>query len=91
MALQILVSPAGDGWAVRSEAFDNELLFEAGGRAEAAARALADRISAGTVWINKHGMIQPDPPFGGVRQSGIGVQFGAEGLRECTNVKTIIS
>ena len=57
----------------------------------ARARALADRISAGTVWINKHGMIQPNAPFGGVRQSGIGVQFGAEGLRECTNVKTIIS
>jgi hypothetical protein len=42
MALQILVSPAGDGWAVRSEAFDNELIFKAGGRAEAAARTLAD-------------------------------------------------
>ena len=45
MALQILVAPAGEGWAVRSEAFDNELLFEAGGRAEAAARALADRYA----------------------------------------------
>lgn len=40
--------------------------------------------------INKHGMIQPNAPFGGVRQSGIGVQFGTAGLRECTNVKTII-
>ncbi|MFI0397208.1 aldehyde dehydrogenase family protein [Paracoccus jiaweipingae] len=55
------------------------------------ARALADRISAGTVWINKHGAIQPNAPFGGVRQSGIGVQFGVEGLRECTNVKVIIT
>jgi hypothetical protein len=45
MALQILVSPAGQGWAVRSEAFDSDLLFEAGGRAEAAARALADRYA----------------------------------------------
>lgn len=54
------------------------------------ARKLADRISAGTVWINKHGAIQPNAPFGGVRQSGIGVQFGVEGLRQCTNVKTII-
>ena len=45
MALQILVAPVGDGWAVRSEAFDNELIFEAGGRAEAAARALADRYA----------------------------------------------
>ncbi|WBU59967.1 aldehyde dehydrogenase family protein [Paracoccus albus] len=55
------------------------------------ARKLADKISAGSVWINKHGMIQPNAPFGGVRQSGIGVQFGVEGLRECTNVKTILS
>lgn len=45
MALKIDVAPAGDGWIVRSEAFDNELVFEAGGRAEAAARALADRYA----------------------------------------------
>ena len=45
MALQILVAPAGEGWVVRSEAFDNELVFEAGGRAEAAARALAARYA----------------------------------------------
>ena len=45
MALQISVAPAGTGWAVRSEAFDNELMFEAGGRAEAAARALAERYA----------------------------------------------
>ncbi|HEY9236735.1 MULTISPECIES: hypothetical protein [Phenylobacterium] len=46
MALKIHVAPAGDGWIVRSEAFDNELVFEAGGRAEAAARALADRYAS---------------------------------------------
>ena len=46
MDLQILVAPAGDGWVVRSEAFDNELMFEAGGRAEAAARALAARYAS---------------------------------------------
>jgi hypothetical protein len=34
--------PAGDGWAVRSNALDNDLTFEAGAHAEAAARALAD-------------------------------------------------
>ena len=45
MALQISVAPAANGWVVRSEAFDNELIFEAGGRAEAAARALADRYA----------------------------------------------
>lgn len=45
MALQISVGPAGDGWVVRSEAFDNELIFEAGARAEAAAQQLAQRYA----------------------------------------------
>lgn len=45
MALQISVSPVGDGWSVRSDAFDNPLIFEGGGRAEAAARSLAERFA----------------------------------------------
>lgn len=45
MALQISVAPAGEGWAVSSDAFDNALTFAKGGRAEAAARALADRYA----------------------------------------------
>jgi hypothetical protein len=46
MALTISVVPVGEGWAVRSAEFDNEMLFQAGGRAEAAARALARRYAA---------------------------------------------
>ncbi|MDB5447461.1 MAG: hypothetical protein JWQ97_2778 [Phenylobacterium sp.] len=45
MALKITVVPAGDGWAVRSPGFDNEMLFQAGAKAEAAARALARRFA----------------------------------------------
>jgi hypothetical protein len=45
MALTISVVPLGDGWAVRSAGFDNEMLFHAGARAEAAARALARRYA----------------------------------------------
>ena len=46
MALKISVVPVGDGWAVRSNGFDNEMLFQAGAKAEAAARALARRSAA---------------------------------------------
>jgi hypothetical protein len=46
MALQISVVPAGDGWVVRSNEFDNELVFQAGAKAEAAARELARRCAA---------------------------------------------
>ena len=47
------------------------------------------RIEAGSVWINKHGAIQPNAPFGGVKQSGFGVEFGMEGLKEFTSVQTV--
>lgn len=43
MALLISVAPAGEGWAVSSDVLENDLTFERGGRAEAAARALAGR------------------------------------------------
>jgi hypothetical protein len=45
MALLISVAPAGEGWAVSSEALENDLTFDGGARAEAAARALADRYA----------------------------------------------
>ncbi|HKR90074.1 MAG TPA: hypothetical protein VJS38_18045 [Phenylobacterium sp.] len=46
MALKISVVPVGNGWAVRSTVFENEMLFVAGAKAEAAARALARRYAA---------------------------------------------
>ena len=47
----------------------------------AAAREVAARIQAGTVWINKHGTVDPRIPFGGAKQSGYGLEFGVEGLK----------
>jgi len=46
-----------------------------------AAREVASRIEAGTVWINKHGAVDPRVPFGGAKQSGYGLEFGVEGLK----------
>ncbi|WP_405217804.1 aldehyde dehydrogenase family protein [Agrococcus sp. Ld7] len=47
----------------------------------AAAREVAARIEAGSVWINSHGTIHPMAPFGGVKGSGYGLEFGVEGLK----------
>ena len=47
----------------------------------AAARTVAARLEAGTVWINKHGAVDPRIPFGGAKQSGYGLEFGTEGLK----------
>lgn len=42
---------------------------------------VAARLETGTIWINAHGAIDPRVPFGGVKQSGYGLEFGAEGLK----------
>jgi phenylacetaldehyde dehydrogenase len=47
----------------------------------AEARKVAARLEAGTVWINKHGAVDPRIPFGGAKQSGYGLEFGVEGLK----------
>jgi acyl-CoA reductase-like NAD-dependent aldehyde dehydrogenase len=46
-----------------------------------AAKSVAARLEAGTVWINSHGGVHPMIPFGGVKNSGYGLEFGTEGLK----------
>lgn len=52
-------------------------------------RELAAALECGTAWINTHGDVLPHCPFGGWKQSGIGVEFGHEGLLECTRAQVI--
>ena len=51
--------------------------------------AVAARIDAGTVWINKHLDRPLDVPYGGAKQSGVGVEIGREGLEEFTQATII--
>lgn len=46
-------------------------------------------MDAGTVWVNKHIDLGPHIPFGGSKQSGIGVKFGEEGPAEFTQLQVI--
>jgi acyl-CoA reductase-like NAD-dependent aldehyde dehydrogenase len=55
----------------------------------AKAKQLAQRLECGITWVNKHGGIQPNTPFGGVKQSGIGVEFNVDGLKEYTVQQTV--
>jgi acyl-CoA reductase-like NAD-dependent aldehyde dehydrogenase len=55
----------------------------------AVARHIAERIEAGTVWINEVHVFGPHIAFGGQKQSGIGVENALHGLSEYTNVQTI--
>ncbi|WP_261624256.1 aldehyde dehydrogenase family protein [Nesterenkonia marinintestina] len=53
------------------------------------AREVASRLQAGTVWINKHGAIDPRVPFGGAKSSGFGLEFGVEGLKAVAQPRAI--
>lgn len=51
--------------------------------------AVARRIQAGTVWINQHGALNPNIPFGGTKASGYGHEFGIHGLKAVSAPKVI--
>lgn len=55
----------------------------------AEAARIARQIESGTVWINQHGTIHPMVPFGGMKDSGYGVEFGVEGLKAVTQPQVI--
>ena len=50
---------------------------------------LADRVKAGTVWLNTWHKYHPNAPFGGYRMSGYGREQGAEALESYTQYKTV--
>ncbi len=53
------------------------------------ATKLAQRLECGTAWVNDHATISPLAPFGGAKQSGIGVEFGLYGLDEYMQLQTL--
>ena len=53
------------------------------------ANKIAQQLRAGTVFINDWHMLNPNFPFGGYKQSGIGRESGLEGLFEFTEIKTV--
>ncbi len=52
---------------------------------------MAGKIRAGTIGINYHGPADISAPFGGFKQSGWGREFGAEGLNQYLESKTVVT
>ncbi|MEC4768991.1 aldehyde dehydrogenase family protein [Halomonas sp. CUBES01] len=53
------------------------------------AMALTPRIEAGTVWVNTHVTLDPAMPFGGLKMSGLGKEFGPEAVNAYTELKSV--
>jgi aldehyde dehydrogenase (NAD+) len=79
----------GDEEAVR---IANDSRFGLGGTVwssdEDRALAVASAVESGTVGINGY-IPEPTAPFGGIKQSGIGREFGPEGLASYQQTKSI--
>ncbi|MEU1271590.1 aldehyde dehydrogenase family protein [Streptomyces sp. NPDC005799] len=56
----------------------------------ARAHRIAGRLQAGIVWINDWAMLDPAVPFGGVKDSGYGREYGREALDAYTKVKSVV-
>lgn len=50
---------------------------------------LIPRIEAGTVWVNNHVPVDPNLPFGGYKQSGMGREFGRAAIEGFTELKSV--
>jgi len=53
------------------------------------AHYVANRLRAGTVWVNCYNVFDAAAPFGGYKQSGFGREMGSYALDNYTEVKTV--
>jgi (Z)-2-((N-methylformamido)methylene)-5-hydroxybutyrolactone dehydrogenase len=53
------------------------------------ALTMAERLEAGTVWVNTYRAVSYMSPFGGYKRSGIGRESGAEAIREYLQTKSV--
>ncbi|MGC4378027.1 aldehyde dehydrogenase family protein [Fictibacillus sp. Mic-4] len=53
------------------------------------AHYVANRLKAGTVWVNCYNAFDAASPFGGYKQSGIGREMGSYALNNYTEVKSV--
>lgn len=53
------------------------------------AHYVANRLQAGTVWVNCYNVFDAASPFGGYKESGIGREMGSYALNNYTEVKSV--
>lgn len=54
------------------------------------AMRLTRGLKAGTVWVNAHNLLDPNLPFGGMKESGIGREHGKAGIDSYLETKTVM-
>ncbi|MBC8044221.1 MAG: aldehyde dehydrogenase family protein [Rhizobacter sp.] len=86
----VVIKVKDDADAVRVA---NESIYGLGGavwsQSDERAMNVASQLRTGTVWINEYHLLSERAVFGGYKQSGIGREFGVEGLKEYMEAKHI--
>lgn len=54
------------------------------------AMRLIPQVQAGMVWVNMHTVLDPAVPFGGVKSSGLGREFGEAFIDDFTELKSVM-
>lgn len=54
------------------------------------AMRMIPQIEAGTLWVNMHTLLDPAVPFGGIKASGIGREFGGAFIDDFTELKSVM-
>ncbi|AYA39333.1 aldehyde dehydrogenase family protein [Xenorhabdus nematophila] len=54
------------------------------------AMRMIPRIESGILWINMHTYLDPSVPFGGMKSSGIGREFGSAFIEHYTELKSVM-
>lgn len=88
-AIPILKYRTIDEAIVRANALDVGLGGSIWGDDPQQAAEYASRLECGSAWVNQHGALHPLAPFGGIKSSGIGIEFNLDGLKEYTTVQAV--
>ena len=74
-----------------AEANDSDYGLASGLYTGSLANALrtADRLEAGSVWVNQYFNLGSGTPFGGYKQSGLGREFSHDTLKQYSQVKSV--
>ncbi|KAH8901435.1 aldehyde dehydrogenase [Thozetella sp. PMI_491] len=59
-------------------------------RNSATATRIARQLDAGIVWVNNHMQLEPGIPYGGLKDSGFGVELGAAGVRSYCSSQSLV-
>ena len=88
----LVVLPFGDLDEAVSLANDSIYGLSAGVWSQnlATVHAVTERLQSGTVWVNCHNMLDPNLPFGGMKQSGIGREMGRSVIEAYTEEKAVL-